>query len=139
MCFNKDCARDILLYVRENCCFKESNFGKRWYEVSFDELCKLEQFSKYEMETISYTITILLDYQLIKKGDVKTNSYIDDNFKNIYINSLTSKGHEFIDNLLDDELWNRVKRAINDAGIEDCSLNMYYDYIYNIVRQKINN
>lgn len=139
MCFNKDCARDILLYVKKNCCFKESDFGKRWYEVSFDELCKSEQFSKYEMETISYTITILLDYQLIKQGKNKYKSYIDDNFENIHINNLTSKGHEFIDNVTSEELWNKVKIAIQDAGINDCSLNVYFDYIYNETKKVLNN
>lgn len=138
MCFNKDCARDILLYVKQNCCFKESSLGKRWGEVTFDELCKSDQCSKYGMETISYTITILLDYQLIKKGEVETKSYIDDSFKNIYINSLTSKGHEFIDNLSKDELWDKVKTAIENAGINDCSLNVYFDYIYNETQKSLN-
>lgn len=138
MCFNKDCARDILLYVKDNCCFKESNFGKRWFEVSFDELCKSEQFSKYEIETISYTITILLDYRLIKQGNVKCKSYIDDSFENIHINSLTSKGHEFIDNVSSDELWNKVKVAIKDSGIDDCSLDMYFKYIYDETQKSLN-
>ena len=128
--FNKDCARDILLYVKQNCCFKESKFGKRWCEVSFDELCKSDQCSKYGTETISYAITTLLDYQLIKKGKIETNSNIDDGFRNIHIYDLTSKGHEFIDNLSKDELWDKVKTAIENAGINDCSLNMYFDYIY---------
>lgn len=131
----KDCAPDILLYVKQNCCFKESKFGKRWYEVSFDELCKAEQFSQYEIETISYTITMLLDYQLIKQGKIKSKSYIDNGF----INSLTSKGHEFIDNVSSEELWNKIKTAIQNTRIKDCSLNMYYDYIYNETRNILNN
>lgn len=136
--FNKDCARDILLYVKQNCCYQESNFGKRWHEVSFDELCKAEQFSKYEFETISYTIDILLDHRLIKKGNLEFNSNVDEGFKNIHINSLTSRGHEFIDNVSSDELWDKVKLAIKDSGINDCSLDMYFDYIYNEVRKELN-
>lgn len=138
MCFNKDCARDILLYVKQNCCYQESNFGKRWHEVSFDELCKSDQCSKYGMETISYTITMLLDYHLIKQSDIKCKSYIDDNFQNIHINSLTSKGHEFIDNVSSDELWDKVKLAIKEAAINDCSLDMYFKYIYNETQKSLN-
>lgn len=136
--FNKDCARDILLYVKQNCCYQESNFGKRWHEVSFDELCKAEQFSEYEFETISYTIDILLDHRLIKKGKLEFNSNVDEGFKNIHINSLTSRGHEFIDNVSSDELWDKVKLAIKDSGINDCSLDMYFKYIYDETQKSLN-
>lgn len=136
--FNKDCARDILLYVKQNCCYQESNFGKHWHEVSFDELCKSEKFSQYEIETISYAITILLDHCLIKKGDLEFNSNVDEGFKNIHINSLTSRGHEFIDNISNDELWDKVKIAIKNAGINDCSLDMYFKYIYNETQKSLN-
>lgn len=136
--FNKDCARDILLYVKQNCCYKESKFGKSWHEVSFDELCKAEQFSRYEHETISYAIDILLDHRLIKKGKLSLNSNIDEGLVNIHINSLTSRGHEFIDNVLSDELWDKVKIAIKNANVKDCSLDMYFKYIYNETQKSLN-
>lgn len=68
MCFNKDCARYILLYVREHCNFRETKYGTFWHEVSVDELCESKECSKYGIECISYTINILTDYELIKQG-----------------------------------------------------------------------
>lgn len=138
MCFNKDCARNILLYVRENCAFRETKYGTFWHEVSLDELCESERCSQYGIKCISYTINTLSDYELIKLGSSKTGSKIDKYFNNVHINSLTSKGHEFIDNLLSDEVWEQVKTAIKKAEIDDCSLNLYFEYIYNEIRKRLN-
>ena len=46
---NKDCVRDILLYVKKYCGDPNSHIGKTTLDVSLDELCKSEQCSKYEI------------------------------------------------------------------------------------------
>ena len=136
---NKECVRDILLYVKEYCVFQQTTQGKHWHEVSFDELCKSEKCSKYGMESIFYVIDKLSEYNLINLSKIKFKSNIDSSFKNIHINSLTARGHEFIDNLSNDDVWDQVKTAINNAGINDCSLNMYFKYIYDEIEKRLNN
>lgn len=134
---NKDCVRDILLYVKKYCGDPNSHIGKTTLDVSLDELCKSEQCSKYEIRIISYTIEQLEEYGLIKLGNNNHNSVIDKKFKNLHIHRLTPKGHEFIDNLADDEDWNKVKTAIKNAGKEDCSLNIYFEYIHNNMKEQV--
>lgn len=132
MNLDKDCARDVLLYVKDFCTYQETNFGKTWHEVSFDELCKSEQCGKYGLETISYTIKMLVNYNFIALSKLKFKSYIDSDFENVHIYSLTASGHEFIDNLTDNETWEKVKSLIKDSSIKECSLSIHkiiYDEI----------
>lgn len=132
MNLDKDCARDVLLYVKDFCTYQETNHKKDWHEVSFNELCKSERCGKYGLETISYTIKMLVSYNFITLGKFKCKSDIDRNFENVHIDSLTASGHEFIDNLTDNETWEKVKSLIKDSSIKECSLSIHkiiYDEI----------
>lgn len=108
------------------------------HEVTLDELCKSEKCSKYGIETIYYTINKLNEYGLIKFGKVKYSSNIDKTFQNLHINDITPRGHEFVDNVGSDKVWQKIKTAIDNSDLEDCSFEMYYEYIYNEVRKQLN-
>lgn len=60
-------------------------------------------------------------------------------FINYHISEITSHGHEFLDNVKSPGCWNKIKTAINNAGIEDCSLNIYFEYIYSVIREQLKN
>ena len=136
MDINKDCARDIMLYAKKNCGYLKMNGETIAKAVTFDELCRAEEFSKYNIDEINYTIKRLEEYNFIILNDLKYNSYIDPAFKNLSIAEITKDGHEFIDNLGNDDVWNRVKEKVKASGNDDLSLRMYYDYIYNTVNEK---
>lgn len=138
MDLNKDCIRDVLLYIKKYCIYEKTNFGTKLHEVTLDELCKSEKCSKYGIETIYYTINKLNEYGLIKFGKVKYSSNIDKTFQNLHINDITPRGHEFVDNVGSDKVWQKIKTAIDNSDLEDCSFEMYYEYIYNEVRKQLN-
>lgn len=135
MKLNKNCVRDILMYVEENSTYKESNGFKNYFTlkvITFNDLCQTEIInSKYEHDTIYYTIEKMKDYGLIKTEDDPLNSNCFEGLKNYHIESITSKGHEFLDNAKNEIVWNNVNKIIEESGLEDCSLNILFDCICN--------
>lgn len=139
MKFDKDCVRDILIYLKGHIVSEKDRFNKiSLHIVSFDELCKSDEI-QYEHDIIQYAIEKMEEYKLIKLNNMKNSSYINKGFKNYHITEITSYGHEFIDNLSNDEVWNRIKTAIENANIDECSLNMYFQYIYNEIENRFTN
>lgn len=61
MVLNKDCVRDTLIYIEQNCIYYDDpKFGHRPHEVTFNEICKTEELSKYSQDDKYYTIQKLL-------------------------------------------------------------------------------
>ena len=140
MKFIKDCVRDILMYVEEYSIYEENNLGyKQLHIVNFDELCQADSI-KHENDIIQYALEKMEEYRLIKftESTPKNSSVIDDGFKNYSISEITDRGHEFLDNVKNPDDWNQMKAAMENANIDDCSLNLYYEYIYDIVRKRLN-
>ncbi len=53
---NKDCVRDILLYIEQHNILEKDNFGKdRFHIVTFDELCTSNSLN-YENDAIYYAL-----------------------------------------------------------------------------------
>lgn len=95
MKLNPDCIRDILLYVE-----KYSDF----YHTT--EYCK-EQIPE---ELKSYTHSeIVYHISQSQKSFLINGVHFYDDGKHILINDLTPSGHEFLANIRDDTLWNKVK------------------------------
>lgn len=137
MKFDKDCVRDILIYLKNHIVSEKDRFNKiSLHIVSFDELCKSDEI-QYDYDIIHYAIEKMEEYKLIKLNNMKNNSYINKGFKNYHITEITSYGHEFIDNLSNDEVWNCIKMAIQRANIDECSLNLYFQYIYNEIGSRL--
>lgn len=138
MKLNKDCVRDILIYIEEKSVYEEIGMGKkRLHIVSFDELCKSNSID-HGNDIINYALEKMEEHNLIKFNSNKNHSSIDRCFINYHISEITNKGHEFLDNVKNLEHWNKIKTAIENAGINDCSLNMYFDYIYNETQKSLN-
>lgn len=140
MKFIKDCVRDILMYVEKYSVYETNNLGyKSLHIVNFDELCHSDLI-KGDNDIIQYALEKMEEYRLIKFTDTtsQNSSIIDDGFKNYSIAEITNHGHEFLDNVKNPDDWNQMKLAMEKANVDDCSLNLYYEYIYNIVRKRLN-
>lgn len=68
----------------------------------------------YDLKTIAYHCNILYDAGLISnyKG-----FYADNELQGFGVSSLTWEGHEFIDKIRDDTVWNKTKAIIREKGI----------------------
>lgn len=95
MKLNPDCVRDILLYVE-----KYSDF----YHTA--EYCK-DQIPK-ELKSYSHSEIVYHISQCQKSFLINDVHFYDDG-KHILISDLTPYGHEFLANIRDDTLWNKVK------------------------------
>lgn len=137
MKFNKDCVRDILIYLKSHIVSEKDRFGKiSLHIVTFNELCESDEI-QYDYDIIQYTIEKMEECKLIKLNNMKNSSYINKGFKNYHITEITFYGHEFIDNLSNDEVWNCVKKAIEKANVDECSLDVYFQYIYNEIGRRL--
>ena len=71
------------------------------------------------------------EHGLIKTGDSSYTSTEFNDFKNYHINSITPKGYSFLDNAKNEIIWNNVNKTLKESGLEDCSLNILFECVYN--------
>lgn len=111
MKLNHECVRDVLLYVEKNCIYEDDSLtGDRKihtrviYEVIHDQNLS----STYSEDDIIYTVVqLFLDNMLI--GSLSPFGF---NFNYCEIESLSPKGHEFLDTIRDDSIWKKTKEHI---------------------------
>lgn len=93
-----DLLREILVIVEKN------TDPENWVKI------KVGNFSKKE---ISYHIKLLFDAGLIDADDVSDSEGIDWEAK-----SLTWDGHNFLEIVKKDNLWEKVKKLVRESGKE---------------------
>lgn len=118
MKLDNECIRDLLLYLEENCSYKN--------DITLNEL-KLE---KYTTEEIVYTGEKLYEAGYI--NCLKSKSLYEE-MPIIVVMSLTYNGHRFIDNIRDDKVWGKTKGIL--SKVKSASL----DIICNVAAQVITN
>jgi len=96
MKLNQDCVRDVLIFLEENLTYNDS-FPATDINIS-----------AYSMEEILYTVSLLYEAHYLKA--IPINSF---EFNSFFIVSLTMSGHELLDNIRDDTVWNKVKHKIS--------------------------
>lgn len=99
MKLNYDCVRDVLLYLEENLLLGQ--------KIQFNSETNNELNSKYSNDDIVYNSLKLLDAGFIDgKSYSSTQSYGP---VVVEINSVTYQGHLFLDNIRDNNVWNKTK------------------------------
>lgn len=68
----------------------------------------------YDMKTVAYHCKILNDAKLI--SDYKSQ-YADGELYSFGVSSLTWEGHEFLDKIRNDSVWNKTKETIMKKGL----------------------
>ena len=112
MKLNHDCIRDVMIYIEENCIYEDDDRGNRsihsrvFYEITHDE--KLS--SQYTEDEIRYVIAQLYFEDMV----IATMTPETLNFRQVEVDSLSFKGHEFLDNIKDDTVWKKAKKFVGD-------------------------
>jgi len=94
-----DCVRDVLLWVEDNV---PTNGG-----VYTNNLIK-SLSDKWDEAQIVYSVLELNDAGFLDGGASASGSVIAINM----INRITWKGHEYLDNIRDDTVWNNTKKTV---------------------------
>lgn len=115
MKLNKECIRDMLLYIEEHCIYyDDAKFGHRLHEVTWLELSQSTELSQYTLDDKYYTVQKLFEGRFIQGTVVPKNCY--HRFTRAYINSLTLSGHKLLDNIRPEPVWNKTKGILHKIG-----------------------
>ena len=121
MKLNKECIRDMLLYIEEHCVFEDNPIvGRRIHEVSWDEITEALELSKYSDDDKHYTIQKLFEGHYIEGDVIPPNCY--HSFDVAHIRELTLRGHDLIDNMRPEPVWTKTKNILTKVG--DLSLDI---------------
>lgn len=90
MQLNNDCIRDIMLYI-------EANTNPSNLIIMVTPL--LKELNKYDEDTLYYHILQISNAGFIKPARAKAEM----------ISDLTWNGHQYLDNIRDDKVWNVLK------------------------------
>lgn len=112
MKLNHDCIRDVMIYIEGNCIYEDDDHGNRsihsrvFYEITHDE--KLS--SRYTEDEIRYVVAQLYFEDMV----IATMTPETLNFRRFNVDSLSFKGHEFLDNIKDDTIWKKAKKFVGE-------------------------
>jgi hypothetical protein len=78
------------------------------------EMVRLSDFSNERAAEISYHMSLLIDARLVDGQMVKT---IGPNVKDFFAQRLTWSGHEFLDAIRSDNVWQKTKNMFAEQGV----------------------
>lgn len=111
MKLNEDCVRDTLIYIEEHMQMNEYN---RIKEISLLAITN-GLIDKYEENDIAYTVFQLMDANFIK-GNINTPGRNNKVVANIY--DITWIGHDLLNSIRPQPVWNAVKQNAANLGIK---------------------
>lgn len=116
MRLNHDYVRDILLFIERELDYKdsESQTPYKHKEITDGQLVCNSHFKTYNKQELSYALELL-----VKEGyiDLAGNPNVHDgNIIIARIIGLTWQGHELLDNVRNDTVWNAVKQKSMKFG-----------------------
>nr|WP_305040311.1 DUF2513 domain-containing protein [Enterococcus faecium] len=123
MKLNQDCVRDILLLIED--------------EISFGSFLRLEFFlaseklSKYDSETIKYTLAKLDETEFLKSN----TRWVNNDLASFSTGMITWKGHKFLDTIRDEKVWSNTKSII--SKFSSVSISMVESIASNVITQLI--
>ena len=98
MKLSHDCIRDLMLYLEQNLSYND--------ELEINNL----QLKDYTTDELMYTTEKLSEADFL----ICDNSIeIDDEYPIMLVNSITYKGHQFLDSIRDDKIWKNTKKTIS--------------------------
>ena len=107
MTLKHDCIRDILIF-----CEKELTLDSNltWVPIHLDVFCS--SLTQYSHEDIVYTLYLLDEAGYIDSHIVEA----DGGILHIIVYRLTYSGHEFLDTIKSDNVWEKIKTAVASVG-----------------------
>ena len=110
MRLNHDYVRDILLFIESELEY-ENNQHK---ELMFGKLLSHDNFTKCDKDELLYALELLIQEEYINCA--RTPYFVRGNLMSADIIGLTWKGHELLDNVRNDTVWNAVKQKSMKFG-----------------------
>lgn len=107
MKLNPNCVRDILSLC-EN--FLDLNDDLSWKKLRLQDFC--QNLSSYSRETIAYTLILLDEADYINCNIIES----DNNIIDIFVFRLTYSGHEFIETIRSNSVWEKITSCISKVG-----------------------
>lgn len=115
MRLNKECIRDVLLFVEENCQYYDHpQFGRQLKAVTYILLCESEKFSQYDKYEIYYTVSKLFEGRYVQGYVIPKEAYY--NFNYATIEGLSLAGHDLLDNIRPETVWQETKNVLHKVG-----------------------
>ena len=72
------------------------------------------KIENYSMEQIAYHCKILYEAKLVSDYEAE---YGDDHILSFGVGSITWEGHEYLDKIRQDSIWNKTKNIIKEKGL----------------------
>lgn len=124
---NKDCVRDVLLSCEELLKMDEEGYMN---SLSHEELEQM--LPNYKTEDIIYTVVKLKEAGFL---DVKVTRASGNILVDVRINDITFTGHEFLNDIRDDNNWKKVKEIAKSVGA--FSINMIAQIAVGVIQTNI--
>lgn len=124
---NKDCVRDVLLSCEELLKMDEEGYMN---SLSHEELEQV--LPNYKTEDIIYTVVKLKEAGFL---DVKVTRASGNILVDVRINDITFTGHEFLNDIRDDNNWKKVKAIAKSVGA--FSINMIAQIAVGVIQTNI--
>lgn len=124
---NKDCVRDVLLSCEELLKMDEEGYMN---SLSHEELEQV--LPNYKTEDIIYTVVKLKEAGFL---DVKVTRASGNILVDVRINDITFTGHEFLNDIRDDNNWKKVKEIAKSVGAY--SINMIAQIAVGVIQTNI--
>ena len=118
MKLNYDCLRDIMLLLENELIISEKDDYFDYNYLDLETIFPLMDLKKYSKSEIVYTLVVLNDTEFMEATILPCEDAIGD----ILISRLTYKGHEFIEHIKADNIWNKTKGILGKAGSISISL-----------------
>lgn len=124
---NKECVRDVLLSCEELLKMDEEGYMN---SLSHEELEQV--LPNYKTEDIIYTVVKLKEAGFL---DVKVTRASGNILVDVRINDITFTGHEFLNDIRDDNNWKKVKEIAKSVGA--FSINMIAQIAVGVIQTNI--
>lgn len=124
---NKDCVRDVLLSCEELLKMDEEGYMN---SLSHEELEQV--LPNYKTEDIIYTVVKLKEAGFL---DVKVTRASGNILVDVRINDITFTGHEFLNDIRDNDNWKKVKDIAKSVGA--FSINMIAQIAVGVIQTNI--
>lgn len=119
MKMNYDCIRDVLLSLEEILSVEETTYDlgegeETYFAFSFTDvnrLVKLDRLKQYNKKDIFYSVA-----KLNEAGFIEAQPVNGDNMCGYLISDITYTGHEFLQSIKSDTVWDNVKKISKKVG-----------------------
>ncbi|WP_182477215.1 DUF2513 domain-containing protein [Staphylococcus xylosus] len=103
MKLNQDCLRDLMLELEDKLFINT--------HIYTDEFRTLEIFNKYSDEDVYYSLKQLIKMGLIDGATKNQAATVQPYYIDVY--DIEPKGHEFLNNVRDENVWKETKKRIS--------------------------